>query len=104
MPGVNGMNAIARAKSWLLAALATIAVAGLAVAGVSYIGALSKIQFFVVAIYQMGSRLQSPSLPAERRESAPPDRADCQQDTEVHVSRFSNEKRWNSVKSAAFEF
>ena len=48
-------DALARARSWRLAALASMAVAGLAVAGVSYIGAQSKIQPFVVAIDQMGS-------------------------------------------------
>lgn len=48
-------EALSRAKTWRFAALASIAVAGLAVAGVSYIGAQSKIQPFVVAIDQMGS-------------------------------------------------
>ena len=48
-------DALSHARSWRFAALASIAVAGLAVAGVSYIGAQSKIQPFVVAIDQMGS-------------------------------------------------
>ncbi len=48
-------DALSRAKTWRIAALSAIGVAALAVMGVAYIGAQSKIQPFVVAIDSMGS-------------------------------------------------
>jgi type IV secretion system protein VirB5 len=46
---------ITRAKNWRVVAMASIAVAGLACAGIVYIGAQSKIQPFVVMVDQLGS-------------------------------------------------
>lgn len=48
-------DALARAKSWRIAALAALSVSAVAVIGVAYIGAQSKIKPFVVAIDKMGS-------------------------------------------------
>lgn len=48
-------DALARAKNWRLAAFASLAIAGAAVLGITYIGAQSKIKPFVVAIDKMGN-------------------------------------------------
>ncbi len=48
-------DALARAHNWKLTAFGAIAVAGLAVAGITYIGAQSKIQPYIVAIDKMGN-------------------------------------------------
>lgn len=48
-------DALSRAYSWRIVAMSAICVAALAVIGVGYIGAQSKIQPFVVAIDAMGS-------------------------------------------------
>lgn len=48
-------DALSRAYSWRIVALAACGVAALAVAGVGYIGAQSKIQPFVVAIDTLGN-------------------------------------------------
>lgn len=47
-------DALSRAHSWKLAAFGAIGVAAIAVLGVSYIGAQSKIQPYIVAIDRMG--------------------------------------------------
>lgn len=46
---------IARAKNWRAVAMLSLAVAGVACAGIAYIGAQSKIQPFVVMTDQLGS-------------------------------------------------
>ena len=48
-------DALARAKTWRLAAFASLAVAAIAVAGIAYVGGQSKIQPFVVALDKMGN-------------------------------------------------
>ena len=48
-------DAIARAKSWRYAAIGALAVAAIAVTGVVFIGAQSKIKPYVVAIDKMGN-------------------------------------------------
>lgn len=49
--------ALARARNWRYAAFAALAVAALAVAGVDYIGAQSKIKPYVVVLDKMGNPL-----------------------------------------------
>lgn len=46
---------IARAKNWRIVAMVSLAVTGIACAGIAYIGAQSKIQPFVVMTDQLGS-------------------------------------------------
>lgn len=46
---------ISRAKNWRIVAMSSLAVAGLACAGIAYVGAQSKIQPFVVMVDQLGS-------------------------------------------------
>ena len=48
-------DALSRAHGWKLMAFSAVAVAGIVVAGVTYIGAQSKIQPYVVAIDKMGN-------------------------------------------------
>jgi type IV secretion system protein VirB5 len=48
-------DALSRAKNWRLAAFASLAIASVAVLGITYIGAQSKIKPFVVAIDKMGN-------------------------------------------------
>jgi type IV secretion system protein VirB5 len=48
-------DALARAKNWRWAAFAALAVAGIAVTGVAWLGAQSKVKPYVVAIDHMGS-------------------------------------------------
>lgn len=48
-------DALSRAKTWRLAAFASLAVAAVAVAGVTIIGAQSKIKPYVVALDKMGN-------------------------------------------------
>jgi type IV secretion system protein VirB5 len=48
-------DALARAKNWRMAAFACLAIAGVAVLGITYIGAQSKIKPFVVAIDKIGN-------------------------------------------------
>jgi type IV secretion system protein TrbF len=48
-------DAIARAANWRLAAFGALTVAGVAVAGVAWLGAQSKVKPYVVAIDQMGN-------------------------------------------------
>jgi type IV secretion system protein VirB5 len=48
-------DALARAKNWRMAAFASLAIAGVAVLGITYIGAQSKIKPFVVAIDKIGN-------------------------------------------------
>lgn len=48
-------DALARAKNWRMAAFASLAIAGIAVLGITYIGAQSKIKPFVVALDRMGN-------------------------------------------------
>ena len=48
-------DALARAKSWRYAAIGALAVAAIAVTGVVFIGAQSKIKPYVVAIDKMGN-------------------------------------------------
>lgn len=48
-------DALARAHNWKMMALGAMVVAGIAVAGIAYIGAQSKIQPYVVAIDKMGN-------------------------------------------------
>ncbi len=48
-------DALSRARNWRIAAIVAMGVAGIAVAGVAYIGAQSKIQPFVVAIDSLGN-------------------------------------------------
>lgn len=48
-------DSIARARTWRVAALASMAVAALAVAGVAWIGSQSKIKPFVVALDGLGN-------------------------------------------------
>ena len=48
-------DALARAHTWKLMAFGAMAVAGIAVGGVVYIGAQSKIQPYIVAIDKMGN-------------------------------------------------
>lgn len=46
---------IARAKNWRTVAMLSLAVAGMACAGIAYVGSQSKIQPFVVMVDQLGS-------------------------------------------------
>jgi type IV secretion system protein TrbF len=48
-------DALARARNWRLAAFVALAVAGVAVAGVAWLGAQSKVKPYVVAIDRMGN-------------------------------------------------
>ena len=48
-------DALARAHSWKMMAFGAVAVAGIAVTGIAYIGAQSKIEPYVVAIDKMGN-------------------------------------------------
>ena len=48
-------DALSRARNWRMAAFASLAIAGVAVLGITYIGAQSKIKPFVVAIDKMGN-------------------------------------------------
>jgi len=48
-------DAVARARNWRLVAFGSLIVAGIAVAGITYIGAQSKIKPYVVAIDKMGN-------------------------------------------------
>jgi len=48
-------NLVARARNWQITAMLSIAVAGIACAGIAYIGSQSKIQPFVVVVDQLGS-------------------------------------------------
>ncbi len=48
-------DALSRAHNWKMMAFGAVAVAGIAVAGITYIGAQSKIEPFVVAIDKMGN-------------------------------------------------
>jgi type IV secretion system protein VirB5 len=50
-------NLVTRAKTWQLVAIGSLAVAGIASAGIAYIGSQSKIQPFVVVTDQLGSPL-----------------------------------------------
>lgn len=47
-------DALARARHWRLAAFAALALAGVAVLGVAYVGSQSKIKPYVVALDRMG--------------------------------------------------
>ncbi len=48
-------DALARAKNWRMAAFVSLAIAGVAVLGITYIGAQSKIKPYVVALDKMGN-------------------------------------------------
>ncbi len=48
-------DSLSRARNWRIAAIISMGVAGIAVAGVAYIGAQSKVQPFVVAIDSLGN-------------------------------------------------